>query len=186
VEDVKCAIRFLRANAKKYGIDPDRIGAIGDSAGGHLSMMLAVTRPEDGLEGNGGWPGVSSAVQAAVSFYGPADLAAADAPELAKPILRNFFGDSPNLPEIQKKASPITYVHAKQPPILLLQGTIDPLVTTSQAVRMAAAMSNVGAPGRVEILIGAGHGFTGEDRSDAIEATVAFFEKHLRTHTSGK
>src|SRR5947208_436433 len=69
VEDAKCAVRFLRAHADKYGIDSERIGAVGFSAGAHLSMMLGATRKEDGLEGNGGWPDQSSKVQAVVSFF---------------------------------------------------------------------------------------------------------------------
>ncbi len=78
VNDVKCAIRFLRAHADEYGIDPNRIGACGFSAGAHLAMMLGVVQKKDNLEGDGGNPDQSSAVQAVVSYFGPTDLTAED------------------------------------------------------------------------------------------------------------
>src|SRR3954451_7438253 len=78
VQDVKCAVRFLRAHAEPYGLDPDHIGAWGVSAGGHLALMLGVTQKEDGLEGDGGWPEQSSAVQAVIAFYPRTDLTAGD------------------------------------------------------------------------------------------------------------
>jgi acetyl esterase/lipase len=178
VEDCKCAVRYLRSHAKQYGIDPNRIGALGDSAGGHLVLMLGVTRPEDGFEGSGGWTQTSSAVQAVVSWFGPTDLAAADMPEISKPIVREFLGTYP-APELGRKASPMTYVHQGECPILLLQGTIDPLVPYTQAVIMAKRISDEHAPGRAELLIGAGHGFVGEDLKHAIDVSVAFFDQHL-------
>src|SRR5258708_4320036 len=74
VEDVKCAVRWMRSHADELKLDPKRIGAIGFSAGAHLSMMLGVMDPADGLEGDGGWPDQSSKVQAVVSYFGPTDL----------------------------------------------------------------------------------------------------------------
>jgi acetyl esterase/lipase len=74
VEDCKCAIRFLRANAPEYGIDPDRIGVAGASAGGHLAELVATADRSAGLEGNGGWQNVSSKVQAAAAYYGVSDF----------------------------------------------------------------------------------------------------------------
>jgi acetyl esterase/lipase len=74
IEDCKCAIRYLRANAAKYGIDPSRIGVAGASAGGHLAMLVATADENAGLEGSGGWPNVSSRVQAVSSWYGPTDF----------------------------------------------------------------------------------------------------------------
>jgi acetyl esterase/lipase len=180
VEDVKCAVRFLRASTKRFDIDPDRIGAIGDSAGGYLVMMLAVTRPEDGFEGDGGSPGVSSSVQAVVSLYGPTDFNAGDIPELSKPIVQGFMGEQASSRDARAKASPISYVHAGEPPMLLLQGTNDPLVPSTQASLMSAAMAKAAAPGRIELLINASHGFIGADRKHALDAATAFFEQYLR------
>lgn len=187
VQDVKCAVRFLRAHAEHYGIDPKRIGAAGDSAGGQLVMMLGVTRPEDGLEGDGGWSETSSAVQAVVSYYGPTDLGAPDVPELSKWVVTAYLGaPAAKVPDVCRKASPLSYVHTGQAPMLLMQGTIDPLVPTTQAVRMGMAMSAAKAAGRIEIMVGAAHGFSGADQQHAIEATTAFFDEHLRAARIGK
>src|SRR5256885_1883508 len=81
IEDVKCAVRYLRANAEKYGIDKERFGAIGFSAGAHLSMLLGTMDQKDGLEGSGGNANESSKVQAVVSYFGPTDLAQKDFPD---------------------------------------------------------------------------------------------------------
>ncbi len=187
VQDVKCAVRYLRAHAEQYGIDPKRIGAAGDSAGGQLVMMLGVTRPEDGLEGDGGWSNMSSAVQAVVSYYGPTDLGAPDVPMVSKWVVEVFLGaPAAKVPDLCRQASPLFYVHAGQAPLLLLQGTVDPLVPTTQAVRMATAMSAAKAAGRVELIVGAAHGFSGAQQQHAIEATTAFFDEHLRVDRAAK
>src|SRR4051812_45788751 len=79
IEDAKCAVRWLRANAAKYHIDPKRIGAGGGSAGGHLSLLLGTTDEKSRLEGNGGNPEQSSRVQCVVNYFGPTDLVRAHA-----------------------------------------------------------------------------------------------------------
>src|SRR5262245_32419708 len=96
IEDVKCAVRYLRANADKYGIDKDRFGAIGFSAGAHLSMLLGTMDEKDGLEGNGGSVGQSSKVQAVVSYFGPTDLAAKDFPASVNGMIYDFLGGTPD------------------------------------------------------------------------------------------
>src|SRR5687767_13718847 len=78
VEDAKCAVRFLRANAAKYGIDPQRIGSVGFSAGGHLALMVGVLTKEDGFEGDGGWSDQPSQVNAVVAFCGPTNFVTAN------------------------------------------------------------------------------------------------------------
>ena len=181
VHDVKCAIRYLRAHAEKYGLDPRRIGAIGFSAGGHLSMMLGTTNKADGLEGDGGWPDQDSQVQAVVNFFGPTDLAAADIPEQVLGILSNFIGGTKQeKPEEYRKASPITHVSAGDAPILTFQGTKDPLVPHTQAYPLLEAMTKNGVPGRVELMIGAGHGWGGADLSRTAAASYAFFDEYLK------
>lgn len=190
VQDAKCAVRFLRAHAAQYGIDRERIGAVGDSAGGHLALMLAVTRPHDQLEGDGDWPDTSSAVGAVVSWYGPTDLGAGDLSAIGRGIVNAFLGTSapnadapdaaaPNADRV-RKASPITYVHSGQPPILLLQGTNDALIPNTQLFSMVNRMTQARAPGRAEFFVGARHGFSGADMSHAVEATFAFFDEHLK------
>jgi acetyl esterase/lipase len=181
VNDVKCAVRFLRANADKYGIDPQRIGAVGFSAGAHLSMMLATMDKEDGLEGDGGSPDQPSKVQAAVAYFGPTDLAATDVPDRVKDILKNFIGGTPaDKPREYRLASPLTYVSPGDAPMLLFQGTRDPLVPHTQAYAMIEAMTRYNIPGRVELLINGSHGWGGAELEHTVEQTFEFFERYLK------
>jgi acetyl esterase/lipase len=184
VNDVKCAIRFLRAHAEQYGLDPDRIGACGFSAGGHLVMMLGVTSKEDGLEGDGGWPEQSSRVQAVVSFFGPTDLTAPDLPAHDTPLLVAFLGGTLGEKRDEyKRASPITYVSKDDPPMLLIQGTADVLVPYTQAYRMLDAMTKAGVPGRADVIAGANHGWFGDARETLRTGaeTFEFFDRYLKS-----
>lgn len=179
VEDCKCAIRWLRAHADELQLDQDRIGAVGFSAGAHLSMMLGTMDKDDGLEGTGGWPDQSSKVQAVVAFFGPTDLTR-EYPPTSKEIVRKFMGGTKDekLAEY-KRASPITYVTPGDAPMLLFQGTKDSLVPTEQATLMADALSSAKVPGRVELLIGADHGWAGKEIGRTFDATTAFFDDKL-------
>jgi acetyl esterase/lipase len=181
VEDVKCAVRFLRANADKLGIDPKRFGAIGFSAGAHLAMMLAVVDEDSDMEGTGGHAEQPSKVQAAVSFVGPTALDADDLPDVSKPLVRDFIGGTPQeKPELFKKASPITHLSPDDGPILMIQGTKDELVPPTQAYRMADAMGNVGVKGRVEILPGLGHGLNPQEAIRGLLVAEQFFKEVLK------
>jgi acetyl esterase/lipase len=182
VNDCKCAIRWLRANAAKYKVDPERIGVTGGSAGGHLSLMLGVTSASDGLEGDGGYADQSSKVQAVVNIFGPTDM-----PHISKstggaaPIVERFLGGKLDaIPDVYKKASPISYVKKDLPPMLTIHGTADTLVPPDQAERFDKAMREAGAQHTMLLLNGQGHGFQGEGAQKSIEATVAFFDKHLK------
>jgi acetyl esterase/lipase len=184
VNDVKCAVRYLRANASRYGIDPDHIGAVGFSAGAHLAMMLAVAGKDDGLEGDGGSPEQSSAIHAAVSFFGPTDLARDDVPLAGHNLVEKLVG---HLPEKGNKAcesaSPVCYVSKGDAPLLLFQGTADPLVPANQATVMADAMAKAQVPGRVELILNAGHGWSGAELTRTVDATTAFLETWLKQET---
>jgi len=180
VEDVKCAVRYLRAHADEYGIDAKRIGAMGFSAGAHLSMMLGSMGADDGLEGEGGWPDQSSKVQAVVSFAGPTDLAADDLPPPALGPVKGLLGGSASeKPDLAEKASPLTYASEGDAPMLLLHGTKDNIVPYSQAVKMAEALTEAGVPGRIELILGAGHGWGGADAKRSMEQTFEFFDRYL-------
>ena len=180
VEDVKCAVRWLRANAKRVDLDPRRIGAMGSSAGGHLSLMLGAMDKDDGLEGTGGHAEFSSKVQAVVSFVGPTDFTQSY-PEASRKIVAQFLGgELKEKPEVYRRASPITYVNQGDAPMLLLQGTKDPLVPFQQAVRMADALTESAVPGRVELLVGLGHGWGGAHAKRTADAAWAFFDEHLK------
>lgn len=181
VEDVKCAVRFLRANAEKYRIDAERIGATGFSAGGHLSMMLGVMGREDGLEGEGGHADQPSQVQAVVSYFGPTDFVTADFPDRSRDIVKEFIGGTrAEMAEAYKRASPVTYVTPKDAPVLLFQGTKDVLVPHRQAYVMVDALTAAGVPGRADLIVGAGHGWGGAEIQRTSDATYAFFDLHLK------
>lgn len=181
IEDVKCAVRYLRAHAEELSIDPEKIGAVGFSAGAHLSMMLGTMQASDGLEGEGGWADQSSAVQAVVSFAGPTNLGADDLPEVSQGLVKEFLGGTKDdVPEQYKLASPLTYITKGDAPHLMFQGTKDQLVPHSQAIVMAEALSLAEVPGRVELLIGAGHGWGGVEQLRSFEETFRFFDHHLK------
>ncbi|MDX1944860.1 MAG: alpha/beta hydrolase [Pirellulaceae bacterium] len=183
IEDAKCAVRYLRANRRRFGLNPDRIGAIGFSAGGHLAMMLGTMDKADGLEGTGGHADQSSKVQAVVSYFGPTDLAANDFPALVGGIVNDFLGSTPEEnPTIRKQASPIAYLDKYDAPLLIFHGTKDRIVPHTQAYRMADAMTKAGLPGRVELLIGADHGWSGGELARTVNETVAFFDDHLKAN----
>jgi acetyl esterase/lipase len=181
VHDVKAAVRWMKANAKKYRIDPDRIGAIGFSAGGHLALMLGVTAPSDGLEGESSSADAGSRVRAVVNYFGPTDLAANDIPEVSKPLVKDFLGGTAEAkPDVAHKASPLSYVSKDDAPVLTFQGTNDPLVPYTQAVKLAQAMSSAGVPGRVELLVGASHGWAGAELKRTMSESFSFFEQYLK------
>ena len=177
VHDVKAAVRWLRSRKDEYKVDADHVGAVGFSAGGHLSLMLGVTGPEDGLEGDAPAGSPGTRVQAVVNYFGPADLGAADIPDASKPLVKDFVG---NAPDAMAKASPITYIGPGDAPILTFQGTKDPLVPFSQAERLTEAMAKAGVAGRTELLLGAGHGWSGKDLDHTMEGTYAFFDRYLK------
>ena len=181
IEDVKCAVRYLRAHADQLKIDPKRIGAVGFSAGAHLSMMLGTMGPGDGLEGQGGWMDQPSQVQCVVAFFGPTELAADDIPPISVKLVSDFLGGSKTeIPGQYKKASPVSYVNRGDAPTLIFQGTKDPLVPHTQAYLMAEALTKASVPGRVELFLGAGHGWGGRQLQHSREQMVRFFDRYLR------
>ncbi len=181
IEDVKCAVRYLRANADKYGIDKQRFGAIGFSAGAHLSMLLGSMDEKDGLEGNGGSPGESSKVQAVVSYFGPTDLAAKDFPANVNGMIYDFMGGLPDeKPENFKAASPVNYIDKTDSPMLMFMGTKDRLVPYNQAYLLADSLTTAGVGGRVELIIGADHGWGGPELTRTVVSTLAFFNDQLK------
>jgi len=146
IQDAKCAVRWMRANAKTYHVDPKRIAAIGGSAGGHLSMMLGYSANVPELEGDGGHAETSSAVQAVVNLYGPVDLTVPVARK--HPTVLAFFGGK-TYDEARahyELASPITHLDKADPPTLILHGTIDELVPIEQADTLAKKLKKLGIP----------------------------------------
>jgi acetyl esterase/lipase len=175
VDDVQRAVRWIRAHAEKYQIDPDRIGAVGISAGGHLACMLAVretrARQNDWLDA---YP---SRVQAAVSLNGPTDLrASAETTPILTDVVQRLTGGDP---ERMEDASPMAFVDRNAAPILFIIGDKDPLIPNSQATRMAEQMRQSGALAEVLVLPGAGHAIFPSVTPRARDALVAFFERYL-------
>ena len=180
IHDVKCAVRWLRSHAGELRLDPERIGAIGLSAGAHLAMLLGLTGPEDGLDGDCGDPAVSARVKAVVSFAGPTDLAAPDLPEASVVLVRDFLGGAADeKPDLYRAASPIHHVSAGDASMLLLQGTRDPLVPHTQALAMVDRLTEAGVPARIEILVGASHGWGGTELIRTLRGAVEFFHQQL-------
>ena len=181
VHDVKAAVRWLRANAKKYHVNPDKIGVTGQSAGGHLSLMVGLTDPSAGLEGNNGNEDFSSRVQAVVNEFGPTEMEECFHKSSVAWCFRLFMGGNPDeVPDTYQKASPISYVSKDDPPVLSLQGDIDKLVPVTQATLLDQKMEQAGANHELLILKNQGHGFKGEDREKASQALWDFFDKHLK------
>jgi acetyl esterase/lipase len=157
IEDCKCAVRFLRAKAAEYNIDPQRIGAWGASAGGHLVAMLGTAGGAKEMEGKGGWADQSSRVQAVCDWFGP----------------------GPDLAERARKASPITYISSDTPPFLIMHGDQDTLVPIKQSEILRDALEKAKVEVKLEVVKGAGHGFSGVSGTDLAKPVVDFFDSHL-------
>ena len=160
IEDVKCAVRHLRANASIYNLDPNRIAAWGSSAGGHLVSLLGLTDKSAGFDGTGGYPEQSSGVQAVIDMFGPTDLTAFDPDEFAVGIGESVFGVKPGEPtDVLVKASPVNYISAGAPPFLILQGDKDRVVPASQSQMLYDKLIAAGAPATLVMVKNADHGF---------------------------
>ncbi len=182
IHDTKCAVRWVRANAERYKIDPDRIGVTGGSAGGHLSLLIGLADEKAGLEGTGGHSDVSSRVQAVVNYFGPTQMIRlARSNGGAGPIVESFLGGKPEeLQKAYRKSSPVTHLSDDDPPILTIHGAQDTLVPPSQAQILDRQAKEKGVEHTLMLLEGQGHGFRGEASEQANEAMFAFFDKHLK------
>jgi acetyl esterase/lipase len=181
LKDVKTAVRFLRANAARYNIDPNRIGIWGNSAGGQLSAMVATTGDAKEFE-NDKWPGHSSAVQAAAVWYPPTDLSALpNDPLYVENAHLGLDVRNPANAEAVKKANPITYVSASSPPFLLVHGTEDKVVQMGHSERLHDALAAAKVPATLIKVEGAGHSFGAVSSTpEVMAAMLAFFDAHLK------
>jgi acetyl esterase/lipase len=182
VQDCKAAVRWLRANASKYHVDPARIGVTGGSAGGHLAQFLGVTNGVKEFEGEENLD-QSSAVSCVVNFYGPSDLTKSYEKSVdAAEVLPLFFGG--NLDTKRREhivGSPLYWVTPFAAPTLDVQGTEDDHVAHEQAVWMVDKLKASAVEAELLSIQGAGHGFKKpEDAARAEKALLEFFDKHLK------
>jgi acetyl esterase/lipase len=182
IYDVKAAVRWLRANAKKYSIDPERIGVTGGSAGGHLAQFLGVTADVKQFEGDGGNPDQSSRVACVVNYYGPSDFTKSYGKSVdAAEVLPLWLGG--NLDQARQKhilASPLYWVTPGAAPTLCIHGTDDKYVNHEQAVWLIDKLKAAGVEAELLTLQDAGHGFKGADADRAEKAMLSFLASHLK------
>lgn len=196
LEDAKAAVRWMRAHASEFGVDANRIGLLGDSAGGYVVQMAGATNGEKNWD-VGDFKEVSSDVQAVVSIYGISDLttigegignenvhasaAVTEALLLNGPAFKDFAGASVNAdPQKAKAASPIGHVDGTEPPFLLMHGSGDKVVSPLQSKKMFEALLNKKVEAEYVLVRGAEHGDLPWYQPSVISRVVNFFDRHLK------
>jgi acetyl esterase/lipase len=171
--DVERAVRFIKVNAQKFGVDPARLGAYGGSAGGHLSLMLGLDPDAGNAQARDEILRGGSGLAAVVALFPPVDL-------------RGWTGPSKQFPalefdaELAPAVSPILFVSSDDPPTLLIHGDADTLVPLSHSQRLHAALKEARVTTEFVTIPGGTHGFTNPEHSrQASELMVAWFERHL-------
>jgi acetyl esterase/lipase len=199
VQDINRAVRFIRYHAKDYGIDPDRIGITGASAGGHLSLMLGTAGDKGDPNANDLVDRVSSRVQAVACFFPPTDflnygkvgMAKIHAIDHASPYRAAFdyreldkesrlwvtITDSKRLEEIARQISPVWHVSPDDPPTLIIHGDQDRLVPLQQSELIIEKLKKAGVKTNLVVKKGAGHGWLSLDKDEA--QLIDWFDKYL-------
>lgn len=193
IEDARMALAFLRANAKKYNIDADRIAVAGRSAGGHLALLLGLAPDENGKSAPG--------IRAVVNFFGITDLSGwrinAEGEKVMRQfspagldgIIKDFLGTSDRKAAVTAEASPVTHVRKGSPAVLTLHGSVDKIVPVQQAQALHEALRQAGVPEKLVVLDGKGHGFDHDDAehgfgpkgpSRAVSEMIEFLNRHAR------
>ena len=172
VNDVTRAIRHIRLHSENFGVDPDRLGAIGFSAGGHLSLMLGLHSDLGDANSQDPVEQISSRVAAVVAFYPLTDL-------------RGLAGPNDRVPafdfeaSLESSVSPVLFVTEDDPPVLLVHGDQDELVPISHSYQLKKAMNELRLEVAMHVMEGAAHGFEGQDHFTGQELSLAYFSKHL-------
>lgn len=179
LQDVKIALRFLRANAQKYAIDPARIGVLGDSAGATLALLLAFTPEVPEFDGGGSNRDQSSRVACVVSMSGMTELGRLALKEAESAALPQFLGgDFANVPREYQLASPIFWITPAAPPVLAIHGTRDTVVPPEQSKLLVDALKRVGAEAEL-LSVDAGHALDGPAKAVVDRRMFEFLDRHL-------
>ena len=181
IQDARSAVRFLRANAKDYGIARDRIAAGGFSAGGHLALLLGLAEKVDGWD-TGANLDQSSRVQCVVDFFGPSDLSLYSvSPAVEDAYLVPVFGKACKTdPDVYKKASPITYASKTAPPVLILHGTFDFIVPIIHSENLQKKLKDAGTTVELITVSGEGHGWNGKTLARTTNDALKFLDANLK------
>jgi len=187
VHDCKAAIRFLRGSAERLGINAERIGVAGASAGGHLAALVGTTNAHKELEGEvGDCDDQSSAVQAIADYYGPTNFttilqqSTPHGLSVRVPALKLLLGDVPEKqPDLARLASPVLHVDPKDPPLLLIHGDQDPQVPINQSHELHGAYEKHKLPVRFEVVHGGAHGGDGFYDCQRNALVREFFRRYL-------
>lgn len=194
IEDCKSAIRWLRAHAADYGYDPARIAAFGESAGGHLTALLATTGSIRDFD-KGEHLDQSSAIQCGIDWFGPTDFPGFRPPngqpvpqDVGKDsVLGQLFGGPPlEKMELARRASPVTWVTKTTAPLYIMHGTLDSLVPLNQSTGLAGKMKEAGVAVTLDVIEGAGHGGPQFTAGDKPLKMFEFLNRHLAANGGGK
>ena len=186
VEDCQAAMRWVRANAKRYNVDPNRVGVFGESAGGHLACMMGLLDSRDKT-----MPDISSRATCVVDFYGVADLTPAELPkekysegDIFVAVCENFIGKKHSeAPEVFAEASPINHVTKEACAFIALHGDADPIVPYEQSVQLVEKLKAAGVEATLHTVKDGKHGPSFGDvpgKDAAYEAMWSFLAKHLK------
>lgn len=170
--DVRRAVRYVRLHAGRFGIDPDRMGVWGSSAGGHLSLLLGTTSDTGDQDAEDEVDRTSNRVAAVVAYYPPVEVSQWQRPD-------RVGGPFDFDPELAESVAPILHVSSDDPPTLLIHGDQDETVPIGHSQRMYATLQETGVKSKFITIPGAGHGFRDQDAERAMSELVAWFEEHL-------
>ena len=192
VEDCRCALHWVFANARKYNFDPSRVVLQGGSAGGHLALITGMLTPEAGFDRECHTPdddiwradpgtGKDPRVAAIVNWFGITDVLDELHGANAKGYAVVWFGNQPSADDLAKRVSPINYVNSSVPPVVTIHGDKDELVPYSQSVRLHKALSAAGVPNQLYTVVGGNHGgFSADENQKAWAVVRRFLQENVR------
>ena len=187
LRDCKNAVRWLRKNSEKLGVDGSKIGVIGGSAGGHLALMVAYTGDHPKLSTEELYPGISDKVSACVDMYGITNLLTRKVTDdEGKPTdelkeHRLFKKDRVDGMAMWRNASPVNHINESSPPTLIFHGTRDTTVDRDQSKELHAALTKAGVDSTLRLIEGAGHAWPLKTKDfDLRSEVVEFFDRHLK------